>query len=392
MAKKIRPLTANEVKVLVEPGRYGVGSVPGLMLLVKPTGARSWVLRVAIGSKRTDIGLGGMPEVTLAAATERAKAARELIRSGGNPVTQRRAVRDTIEWTFDRCASEYIAAHRTGWRNAKHADQWTNTIATYATPVIGSMHVRDVAVEHVLAIIEPHWLTKNETMVRLRNRIELILGWATIRKLRHGDNPAAWKGHLEHALPKPSKVNNRKHHAALPHADVPAFMRRLAEIDGMSALTLRWLILTACRSGEARGMTWGEVDMDTAIWTIPGSRMKSGREQRVPLSKQCLELLGTVPRFVPDGDDLVFTGRSGSALSDMSLLAVMRRMKVDAVPHGMRSSFADWSAEGAFDPELREMALAHTLGDKTREAYQRGDLLERRRGLMQAWGDFCASK
>jgi integrase len=222
----------------------------------------------------------------------------------------------------------------------------------------------------------------------------LVLGWAASRGYRPKDNPAQWRGNLQHSLPKPSKVNNRQHHAALPYREVHQFMQRLAQVEGMSAKALQWVILTACRSGEARGATWDEIDLQAGLWTIPANRMKAGREHRVPLSEQALELLESLPRFEPvEGKpDYVFTGRSGGELSDMSLTSLIRRMKVDATAHGFRSTFADWAAEkSAFPVELREMALAHTLGDKTREAYQRTDMMERRRAMMADWAAYLSS-
>ncbi len=280
-------------------------------------------------------------------------------------------------------------------QSIRHGDaQWETTLASYASPVIGSKHVRDVTVGDVLAIIEPHWTSKNETMVRTRNRIELVLGWAASRGYRDKQNPAQWRGNLQHALPKPSKVNNRQHHAALPYREVHQFMQKLAQVDGMSAKALQWLILTACRSGEARGATWDEIDLEAGLWTIPASRMKAGREHRIPLSVQALELLEALPRFeqVEGKPDYIFTGRAGGELSDMSLTVLIRRMKLDATAHGFRSTFADWAAEQTSYPiELREMALAHTLGDKTREAYQRGDMMERRRAMMGDWATYLTT-
>ena len=256
---------------------------------------------------------------------------------------------------------------------------------------MGNKHVRDIVVGDVLAVIEPYWLTKNETMVRLRNRIELVLSWASARGYRPKENPAAWRGNLDATLPKPSKVNKRTAHKALPFTQINGFMSALRLSDGMSAKCLQWLILTATRSNEARGAQWSEIDEKTASWTIPASRMKAGREHRVPLSKAALALLKTIPKF--EGNDNIFQGRDDKPLSDMSMTLQMRRMKADAVPHGFRSTFVDWAAEMTnYAPELREMALAHTLGDKTQSAYQRGDLFERRRALMEDWAIYIDAK
>lgn len=394
MPKQAKPLTAIQISRLTEPGMHAVGTVAGLYLRIKPdTLTKQWKLRTIIGGRRGDVGLGGYPSVTLAQATEKARQARDDIDNGTDPRAQRRAAKVNIEWTFGRCAEEYIKLHRPSWKNDKHADQWVSTLETYAAPVIGSKHVRDVTVGDVLAVIEPHWLTKNETMVRVRNRIELVLGWAAARGYRDKVNPAQWKGNLEHTLPKPSKVNQRQHHTALPHKKINALWTRLMAVEGTSAKALQWVILTACRSGEARGATWDEIDLEAGLWTIPASRMKAGREHRVPLSAEAVALLQSLPRFEPaEGEpDLIFPGRSGKPLSDMSLTATLRRLKVEAVPHGMRSSFADWAAETSYPHDIREMALAHAVGDSTVQAYTRTDLLERRRQMMQDWGRYVST-
>ena len=391
MPRLAKPLGALAVKNLKGEGLHAVGTVSGLYLAISASGARSWILRTKIGSKRSDIGLGSYPAVTLAAAHEKAQATKERINLGIDPIAERRASRSIIEWTFKRCAEEYIKLHRDGWKNMKHAQQWENTLETYAYPIMGNKHVRDISVGDVLSVIEPYWSTKNETMVRLRNRIELVLAWAAARGYRPRENPAAWRGNLDATLPKPSKVNKRTAHKALPFDQIHGFISNLRKSEGMSSKCLQWLILTAARSNEARGAKWSEIDEKTASWTIPASRMKAGREHRVPLSKAALALLKTIPKF--EGNDNIFQGRGNSPLSDMSMTLQMRRMKVDAVPHGFRSTFIDWAAECTnYPPELREMALAHTLGDKTQAAYQRGDLFERRRALMEDWSSYIDTK
>jgi integrase len=383
-----RELGALAVKNLTEPGMHFVGGVTGLALVVKPSGTRSWVLRVAVGGKRSHIGLGGYPDTTLAQAQERARKVKDQIRDGIDPLDEKRRRKTEVVWTFDRCADEYIKLHRPSWKNSKHGDQWINTLKTYVSPVFGDRNVRDITVGDVLGAIEPIWLAKNETAVRVQQRIELVLGWAASRGYRSKENPAQWRGNLQHTLPKPSKVNQRQHHKALPHSQANELWKRLQAVDGMSAKSLQWVILTACRSGEARGATWGEIDIERHLWTVPAARMKSSREHRVPLSDAAIELLESLPRFEPaEGQpDYVFPGRTGGQLSDMSLTAVLRRLKVDAVPHGLRSTFADWSAETTTYPqEIREMALAHSVGDATVQAYTRTDLIERRRQLMDDW-------
>jgi integrase len=390
MPKIAKPLGALEVSRLAGDGLHAVGTVAGLYLSINTNGARSWILRTMVGNRRTDIGLGSYPAITLAVARERALEAKDSIRQGVDPVADKRAKRAVIEWTFDRCAAEYIAINRAGWKNAKHAQQWENTLASYASPMFGTKHVRDIGVSEVLSAIQPHWLTKNETMVRLRNRIELVLAWAAVRGYRAKENPAAWRGNLDSVLPKPGRVNKRQPHKALPYREINAFVSRLALAEGMSAKCLHFLILTATRSNEARGAQWSEIDLEAKTWTIPAERMKAGNGHRVPLPAPAIELLQSLPRF--EGNDNVFQGRANKPLSDMSLTLHMRRMKVDAVPHGFRSTFSDWAAECTNYPvELREMALAHTIANKTQAAYQRGDMFERRRALMADWAAFVAT-
>jgi len=383
-----------EVKRLTEPGLHAVGTVPGLRLNITNTGAKSWILRTMIGTKRSDIGLGSYPGVTIAAAWERARTALDAIRNGKNPIAERESKQAAITWTFKTCALAYIQTHKPSWKNAKHGQQWENTLETYVYPHFGHKHVKDVDTEDVTNAIRPQWSTKNETMVRVRNRIELVLSWAAAQGYRPKEfNPATWRGHLDQVLPRPSKVNKRKSFEALPIDDMYVFMQRLAMVEGTSARCLEFTILTACRSGESRGALWSEIDLDAATWCIPGTRMKSGRPHRIPLSDEAVTLLEMLPTFFnDDGEqvDLVFPGlRGDKPLSDMSLTAAMRRMELSAVPHGFRSTFTDWCAERtAYPAEVREMALAHAIGDGTEAAYRRGDLFDKRRNLMAEWGKF----
>lgn len=388
MPKITKALTAIEVKRLTEPKNHSVGTVPGLMLCIKKSGARSWILRTTMGSKRADIGLGGFPGVTLAAAHEAARVAKLKIVQGVNPTTERRAKQAEVEWSFKICAESYIDGHRPSWKNAKHAQQWENTLATYVFPVFGSKHVKDVTMSDVITAIEPNWTTKNETMLRVQNRIELVLSWAAARGYRSKENPAQWRGNLDQVLPRPSKVNGRAHHPAMPIDSVHGFLTQLRAGPGTSARCLEFVIHTACRSGEARLATWADIDMKAAVWNIPAERMKAARPHRVPLSPQVLTLIEKLPRFV--GTNLLFPGRDGiKPLSDMSLTAVMRREKLPFVPHGFRSTFSDWTAERtAYPAEVREMALAHAVGNVTEAAYRRGDLFEKRRSLMHDWSNF----
>ena len=398
MPRIAKSLGALEIKRLHSAGLHQVGGVSGLGLQVMPTGAKSWVLRVMVGERRREIGLGAYPGVGVALAREKAQQTRDEIVAGIDPVAQRTAARQSIiqqqieekamQWTFRACAEAYIKAKAPGWRNEKHGQQWRNTLATYAYPSIGEMLVRNINIGHVTAIIEPHWATKNETINRVRNRIELVLDWASVRKLRTGDNPARWKGNLDKLLADRSIVAPVVGHRALDAADLYGFAEILRGIEGMGARCLEFVVLTACRSGEARLATWSEIDSNTKTWNIPGNRMKSGRPHRVPLSEEVVKLLEALPRI--EGETLIFPGaKKGKPLSDMTMTKVMRDMGVDAVPHGFRATFSSWCASStAYPSEVREMALAHAVGDGTVAAYQRSDLFDKRRNLMADWAKY----
>lgn len=412
MPKIAKELSALAVARLTAPGLHAVGVVPGLHLQVQPSAARSWVMRAIVGGKRRDIGLGAFPGVTLAQAREKARAAREMIRQGIDPVEHSRAAKSALKAaqakavTFRHVALAYIDAHEASWRSQKHGQQWRNTLEAYAYPVMGDLLVRDVEKEHVLEVLRPIWTEKNETASRLRSRIELVLSYAMQAGYRpEGLNPARWKGGLDKLLPKPSKVSQVENHPALPVPLAAAFMEELLRAEGMGARALEFSILTATRSGEVRGATWSEIDLPAKVWTIPGDRMKMGREHRVPLSGAAVKLLKGLPRFEPEGDepDYVFRAVRGRQLSDMTLSAVLRRMNggkkprwINAqgrsvVPHGFRSTFRDWVAERTTYPnEVAEMALAHTIDNKAEAAYRRGDLFEKRRRMMDEWALFLA--
>ena len=394
MARKAKELSALEVGRLTSPGHHAVGGVAGLYLYVVDSGARSWVLRTTVGSKRRHMGLGGFPEVPLAKAKEKARAAKEQITQGIDPIAQRIAIASSLkaqqatEITFEKAAQAYIEAHGESWKSPKHRAQWSATLMTYAYPHFGNLLVKDVVQEHVLKALEPIWKTKTETATRLRGRIESILDWATVRKYRTGDNPARWKGHLDKLLPAPGKIQKVEHHKALPASQMPAFIKDLRTREGLAARALEFSILCASRSGEVRGARWTEIDMHQAIWVIPAERMKAGKEHRVPLSTQTLKLLKSIPKS--EAGDWVFTSSTGKPLSDMALTTVLRRMKIDAVPHGFRSTFRDWAGEMTNYPrDVAEQALAHTLENKVEAAYRRGDALEKRRLMMQEWADYC---
>lgn len=395
VAKELGPL---DVKRLSAPGYHAVGGVAGLVLQISAAKTKSWLLRIKVGVKRREIGLGAYPGVGVALAREKAQQIRDAIVAGVDPVAQRATARDSIvqqqieekamRWTFCSCAEAYIKAKAPGWRNEKHGDQWRNTLATYVYPTIGDLLVRNINIGHVTAIIEPHWATKNETINRVRNRIELVLDWATVRKYRTGDNPARWKGNLDKLLAERSKVAPVVGHRAVDAAEVFAFLEKLRSVTGIGARCLEFVVLTACRSGEARLATWSEIDMTTKTWEIPGNRMKSGRPHRVPLSDEVVTLLAGLPRL--EGTDLMFPGKKANTpISDMTMTKVMRDMGADAVPHGFRSTFSSWCASStAYPSEVREMALAHAIGDGTVAAYQRSDLFDKRRNLMADWAKF----
>lgn len=392
MARKAKELSALEVNRLTTPGLNFVGGVAGLALQVMPSGARSWILRVMVGGKRREMGLGGFPDVPLAAAKEAARAARLKIKEGIDPINDAKAKHSALSAaraasvTFSEAASAYISVMEAEWSNSKHASQWRNTLTTYAFPVIGNIFVREVEQSHVMRVLEPIWLSKTETATRLRGRIENILDWARVRGYRSGENPARWRGHLDMLLPTPGKVQKVEHLPALPFDELGAFMVELRQQEGAGARALEFAILTAARSGEVRGATWGEIDLVDATWSIPAIRMKAKREHRVALNDEALNLL----KSLQHSGDLLFPNKNGEKLSDMTLTAVLRRMKrSDITAHGFRSTFRDWCSERTNYPrDVAEMALAHVIGNKVEAAYRRGDLFDKRRLMMRDWGKF----
>lgn len=373
------PLNARKVETAL-PGRHGDGR--GLFLYVKPSGARSWVLRYQIHGRRRDLGLGAYPDVSLARARERALDARRLIAEGEDPIAKKQQTRPK---TFKEAALELIESKRPGWKNAKHAAQWTSTLETYAFPKLGQMQVAKVETTDVIGALKPIWADKPETANRVRQRIEAVIDYASALGIRTGENPARWRGHLDHLLPKPTKMRAVKHHPALPHAEIADFMAALAQREGTVARALAFTILTAARSGETRGMTWREVDLEAGTWTIPAQRMKAGKEHRVPLTAAAITALGQAGA----PDTLVFGSetKKGKSISDMSMTAVLRRMgRDDITVHGFRSTFRDWAGETTgFPREVIEAALAHGIKDKAEAAYARSDLFDKRRKLMEAW-------
>ncbi len=417
MPKKVEELSALAVKNLKEAGLYAVGGVPGLHLQVTSTGAKTWILRFTAGVKpgtgkpwRRDLGLGGYPAVGLADARRKAQEAREKVAQGIDPITEKREQRSAMmaarlaEITFEKAAHQYIEAKSGEWRNEKHGQQWTNTLAAYAFPVIGALRVSDIERAHVLQVLEPLWFgdkeaeqekdrkPKIETGTRVRQRIESVLDWATVRGYRQGDNPARWEGYLDKVLPARNKVQKVQHLAALPIAELPDFLSRLRQRNGIGARALEFAILTAARSGEVRGATWDEIDLEARVWTVPADRMKAKKEHRVPLSETAIKLLNDLPRM--EDCNLVFPPPRGrNPLSDNTLTKVLKDMEVPVTAHGFRSTFRDWCAEHTeFPREVAEMALAHTIGNAVEAAYRRGDLFDKRRALMATWAAFCDGK
>lgn len=364
--------------------------------------SRGWVFRfVAPDGRRRNMGLGSQHAVTLAEARKQAALLREQVKhptAARDPLAARQESRLAQKlsarkhMTFKACALAYIEAHRAEWKSPKHAQQWENTLATYAYPVFGDLPVAAVDEALVLKVLMPIWETKTETATRLRGRIEAVLDWATFSKFRHGENPARWKGHLENPLAKPNKAAKVKHHAALPYAEMGPFMAELRTREGSGARALEFAILTAARSGEVRGATWHEIDLVNRLWVIPAERMKMGREHRVPLSDAAVELLKALPQV--QDELLIFpSSKRHTPLSDMTLTAVLRRMnRHDITVHGFRSTFRDWAAEATNYPgDMAEMALAHAIGDKVEAAYRRGDMLKKRFRMMNEWAKFCAT-
>jgi integrase len=390
-------LNAQAIRHAGAPGLYADGW--GLYLLVGRNGTKSWVYRYRQGGRLRDMGLGPLRLVSLAEAREAAQVWRKRRHNGEEPIAARRAEKAAKRLeaaraiSFRECAERYIAAHRAGWKNAKHAAQWPSTLATYAYPIFGELAVQAVNVALVTQVLEPIWEQKPETASRVRQRIEAVLDWAAARGYRHGENPARWRGHLETLLPAPSKIRRVQHHAALPYAEIGAFMAALREQEGMAAYALQFAILTATRTKEVIGARWDEFDLAAAMWTIPPERMKAEREHRIPLSAPALELLKALleTRTGP----VIFSGmRRGKPISNMAMLMLLRRMgrRGELTAHGFRSTFRDWAAERTnFPREVAEMALAHVVSDKVEAAYRRGDLFQRRRQLMEAWGRYCGT-
>lgn len=416
MPKIAKELSALEVKRLCQPGWHAVGGVAGLLLQVRPPSVdgapvpRSWILRLRIAGERQVLGLGPYPQVSLAEAREQARRLSLEAKGGINLQARKRAERSALiaaaarNKTFQQCAEAYMEAHASDYTNDKHRKQWASTLQAYVFPTIGKMLVADIGMRHVLdVLLQPTkhrdgrtgklWETKTETAKRLLDRVRTVLDFATVNEYRSGTNPATWKGYLDTQLASPRGLQQVKHQPALPYSQAGDFMSKLRKNESISAKALQFLILTGVRSGSVRLAEWSEIDLTKKLWTIPAEHTKARREHRVPLQTQAIALLKSLPKIA--GNNKVFPSPRGRALSDMALSQLMRGMRergeltVEAVPHGFRSTFRDWAAEQTNYPdEIRRVASGHTVGDSVKEAYQRTDLLEKRRRLMNDWANF----
>lgn len=394
MARKINRPSPRKVETIKARGQYADGN--GLYLQVGPTGAKSWVYRYMLNGRPRWQGLGPLHTVTLATARVKAGESRELVRQGLDPIKVEKAKREQRHLdaarsvTFRDCAERYIASHEAGWKNAKHGDQWRNTLRDYVYPPIGPLPVGDIDTGLVMTVLEPIWTTKPEMANRVRGRIESILDYAKTLNYRKDENPSRWKGHLQNLLPARSKVRKVRHHPALPYTQLGDFMAELRTMAGVSPKGLEFLILTAARTGEVIGAVEDEMDLDADEWIVPADRMKQGKEHRVPLSLAALGVLRHMSERRQS--EYVFPGnRPGEPLSNMAFLSLLKRMGYgEFTGHGFRSTFRDWAAEQTnFPSEVSDMALAHAVSDRTERAYRRGELLKKRRQLMGAWAKFC---
>ena len=402
MARATHQLTAIKVASLKEPGLYPDGM--GLYPRITQGGGKAWIYRFTANGKTRDMGLGPTTVVSLARARQIADDCRRQRREGLDPIELRKEKQASSgvarSPTFRECAEQLISSHEPAWRNPKHRQQWKNTLKAYAYPILGDTPVTDIDTALVLKVLQqpmatakdqPLWHSRSETASRLRGRLESVLSWAKARGYRAGAdaNPAAWRGHLDQLLPATTKLRRVEHHPALPYIEIPAFMSELRQRGGIGARALEFTILTAARTGEALGARFYEFDLDRKLWTVPASRMKGGREHRVPLSSKAIDVVKEMALIRLN--DFVFPGmKQGRSLSDMALLMLLRDLRPSLTVHGFRSTFKDWAAERTNTPNfVSEAALAHVVADKVEGAYRRGDLFEKRRKLMETWADFC---
>ena len=375
-----------------DPGLIADGG--GLYLQISQSGSKSWVFRFMLNRRSREMGLGSLNAVSLSLVREKASQCRTLLADGIDPIEYRDAEKSKQiahthkNITFREASESYITSHSAGWKNAKHAAQWASTLNTYAYPILGEVYVSDIDTSLVVQVLDPIWSVKTETASRVRGRIEKILSWATVSGYRKGENPARWRGHLDNLMPPPSRMRRVKHHAAMPYSEVGNFIQQLRNGSGVSHRALEFAILTAARTQEVLGSNWNEIDFETRIWTVPAERMKGLREHRIPLVDRAIEILAEMrstanSRFVFPGN------RPNKGLSNMSLLAVLRRLQIEATAHGFRSSFRDWASEVSdFPSEVAEQALAHVNKNKVEAAYRRGDLFVKRQRLMEAWATY----
>jgi integrase len=410
--RKEKLTTLRVANRLKEPGRYRDTEVKGLLLCVASETSASWVLRFQLRGVEYMHGLGSAREFSIKAARERALTARRLLADGINPLSKKRervaaeALAAAKILSFRSAAQQYYEQHAPGWTNEKHRSQFLSSMKRYVNPIIGDVAVSDIDTALVLRVLEQPvkadksfdlpagnlWAARPSTAGRVRNRIEQILAWATVRKFRTGDNPARWKGYLSEALPERGKAAAVVHFAAMPFAEMPSFMAALRKRDGVAARALEFLILTGARTAEVTGMSWNEIDLQTKVWTVPASRMKGGKEHRVPLAPRALAILQEA--FATKGDsEYVFTGPDGGALSKSALPVTFARLGRTETVHGLRSSFRDWASErSSFQPYVVEMCLAHSVGGAVEKAYRRGDVMQKRRAVMESWATYCQSK
>jgi integrase len=409
-------LSARFVQTVKYPPKWHSDGA-GLYLRVTKDGNKSWVFVFPFPGHKSprEMGLGSYPAVSLERAREYAEEARIAVRNGIDPIEKKKERRQSVAlergkaMTFDQCATAYIESNRAGWKNDKHAAQWENTLNTYASPIIGKLPVGFIDTGLVLKVLEFEqlWTTKPETASRVRGRIEAVLGWATVRKYRTGDNPAQWKNHLDKVLPARSAVAKVEHHPALPFPQIGSFTENLRKQAGVASRALEFTILTATRTNETISATWQEIDLDDCVWTIPAERMKAEKEHRVPLSKRAIDLVKEMLPLKTSEASPVFLSPKGEPLSNAAMAAVMKRMNKareanklkrwidptsgrDAVPHGFRSTFRDWAGETtAYPKEVIEHAISHQLKDKAEAAYARGTLFTKRRRLMDEWAKYC---
>lgn len=398
-------LNAKRIATLNEPGRYRDPETRGLYLQVGRTGTKSWLLRYELNGRERFHGLGSLDDFSLKEARERARAARQKIADGIDPIEAKRAERaarsaeaaKTV--TFQEAARQYYAQNEPRWRNRKAAAQFLSTMEAYVFPVFGKVSVAEVDTMLVLKALDREhykhpgksiWMAIPETANRVRGRIENVLNWATTRGYREGENPARWRGHLKNALPERGQIKRVEHHPAMPYSELPTFMASLADREGVAARALEFTILTAARTGEVIGATWDEIDLEGKVWTVPAGRMKASKEHRVPLSDRACEILGSLPR--EKNNPFVFIGARASGLSNMAMASVLKRMdRNDVTVHGFRSTFRDWAAERTgYQNHIVEMALAHTIGSAVERAYRRGDMFAKRTRLMNDWSQYCS--